>query len=184
MDVAAVILAGGTAVRLGGADKAAIEYAGRTFLEHALAAVAAAGEVVVVGDQVPTSRPATFVREDPPLGGPVAGLLAGRRALAVRPQTVVVMAVDMPRVTAATIARLLDAAAGHDGAVLCDGDGRRQLVLAVLTGRLDTVVPLDPHGRSMRDLLAALDLAEVAEVGHEAHGVDRWEDLRDLEQDD
>jgi len=187
VDVAAVILAGGTAVRLDGADKAAIEYAGRTFLEHALSAVEAAGEVVVVGDQVPTSRPATFVREDPPLGGPVAGLLAGRRALPVSPQTVVVMAVDMPRVTAATVARLLDAMdaeVDRDGAVLCDGDGRRQLVVAVRTDRLDAVAPLDPHGHSVRDLLASLDLADVAEVGHEARGVDRWEDLRDLEQDD
>jgi CTP:molybdopterin cytidylyltransferase MocA len=94
------------------------------------------------------------------------------------------MAVDMPRVTAATIARLLDAMTGHDGAVLCDTDGRRQLVWVVLTDRLDPVVPLDPHGRSVRDLLADLDLAEVAQVGDEAHGVDRWEDLRDLERGD
>lgn len=182
--LAAVILAGGTAVRLGGADKASIEYAGRTFLEHALAAVAAAGEVVVVGAQVPTSRPATFVREDPPLGGPVAGLLAGRRALAAEPETLLVVAVDMPRVTAMTVARLLAAAAGHDGAVLCDGDGRRQLVLAVRADRLDVAAPSDPHGGSVRDLLAGLDLADVAEVDGEARGVDRWEDLRDLNPDD
>ncbi len=179
-----MILAGGTAVRLGGADKAAIEYAGRTFLEHALTAVTAAGEVVVVGDPVPTSRPATFVREDPPLGGPVAGLLAGRRALAGSPRTVVVMAVDMPRVTAATLARLLEAVPGHDGAVLCDGEGRRQLVLAVRADRLDAVAPSDPHGHSVRDLLKSLDLQEVVAVDDEARGVDRWEDLRDLDPDD
>src|SRR5688500_10211450 len=102
MFLAAVVLAGGTAARLGGADKAAIEHAGRTFLEHALAAVVAAGEVVVVGGQVPTSRPVTFVREDPPLGGPVAGLAAGRRVLAREPDLLLVLAVDMPRVTDAT----------------------------------------------------------------------------------
>ena len=42
MLLAAVVLAGGTAVRLGGVDKASIELAGRTFLEHALAATGAA----------------------------------------------------------------------------------------------------------------------------------------------
>jgi len=180
MDVSAVILAGGTAARLGGADKAGIELAGRTFLEHALAAVAVTGEVVVVGEQVPTSRPVTFVREDPPLGGPVAGLLAGRRALARRPEVLVVLAVDMPRVTHATVDRLLDAATGREGAVLVDVDGRRQLVLVVRTDRLDAVAPDDPHGHSVRALLSPLDLADVAALGDEARGVDRWEDLREL----
>jgi len=180
VDVSAVILAGGTAARLGGADKAGIEYAGRTFLELALAAVAATGEVVVVGEPVPTSRPVTFVREDPPLGGPVAGLLAGRRALAHGPDVLVVLAVDMPRVTHETVVRLLDAATGQDGAVLVDDDGRRQLVLVVRTDRLDAVAPDDPHGYSVRALLAPLDLADVASLGDEARGVDRWEDLREL----
>ena len=42
----------------------------------ALAAVACAGRIVVVGPPQETSRPVDFVREDPPLGGPAAGLLA------------------------------------------------------------------------------------------------------------
>lgn len=180
MFLAAVVLAGGTAARLGGADKAAIEYAGRTFLEHALAAVAAAGEVVVVGDQVPTSRPVTFVREDPPLGGPVAGLLAGRRALACDPELLLMLAVDMPRVTAETVSRLVDASTGHDGAVLVDQHGRRQLVFAVRPGPLAAAAPSDAHGHSVRALLAPLELAEVPARGDEARGVDDWEDLREL----
>ena len=51
---AAVVLSGGGATRLDGADKAALEHDGRTLLDHALDAVAAAGEVVVVG---PECRP-------------------------------------------------------------------------------------------------------------------------------
>ena len=179
-NLAAVILAGGTAARLGGADKASIEYAGQMFLEHALAAVAATGEVVVVGDPVPTSRPVTFVREDPPLGGPVAGLLAGRHALSGHPETLVVLAVDMPLVTASTVVRLVAAASGRDGAALRDEEGRRQLALALHTSRLDAVAPADPHGHSVGDLLAPMDLADVAAVGDEARGIDRWQDLRDL----
>ena len=61
----AVVLAGGTAARLDGVDKASVEYAGRTLLEHALDAVVDAAEVVVVGEPVPTERPVTFVRRGP-----------------------------------------------------------------------------------------------------------------------
>lgn len=182
MDLAAVILAGGTAVRLDGADKASLELAGSTLLEHALAATRAAGEVVVVGDPVPTTRPATFVREDPPLGGPVAGLVAGRRALAQPPDMVLVLAVDMPLVTGATVDRLLAAAEDREGAVLCDADGRPRLVTALRATALDAALPADPHGASVRALLAPLDLARVAAVDDEASGVDTWEDLRDLRE--
>lgn len=180
MDSAAVILAGGTAARMDGADKASIEYAGRTFLELALSATGVADEVVVVGAEVPTSRPATFVREDPPLGGPVAAIAAGRGALAGHPDVLLVQAVDMPRVTAATYDRLRAAAADHDGAVLCDADGRRQLVLVVATDRLDGVLPADAHGRSVRALLGALDLADVPGLDEEARDVDTWRDLAQL----
>ena len=179
MDLAAVILAGGTAVRLDGADKASLEHAGSTFLEHALSATRAATEVVVVGDPVPTSRPVTFVREDPPLGGPVAGLVTGRRALARRPDTVLVLAVDMPFVTDATVRRLV-AADGADGAALVGPDGRRRLVLLLRTAALDAATPEDPHGASVRSLLARLDLADVDALDDEARGVDTWRDLRDL----
>ena len=139
---AAVVLAGGSAVRLGGADKASVEYAGRTLLAHALDAVAEADEVVVVGDAVPTDRPVTFTRESPPVGGPVAGLLAGRDALARPAASLVVLAVDMPRVGPGTVRRLRAAAAGHDGAFLVGPDGRRQLA-AVLAPR-----PWTPPARS------------------------------------
>lgn len=178
MLLAAVVLAGGTAVRLDGADKASIELDGSTLLEHALAATVTAAEVVVVGDPLPTSRPVTFTREDPPLGGPAAGLVAGRRALLATPDLLVVLAVDMPRVTAATVERLVDAVVG-DGSVLVGPDGRDRLVLAVRPSALDAATPDDVHGLPLHRLLAPLVLAPVAAVGDEARGVDRWEDLRE-----
>jgi molybdopterin-guanine dinucleotide biosynthesis protein A len=180
VDYAAVILAGGTAVRMGGVDKAGVEYAGRTLLEHALAAVHGAVEVVVVGDAVPTSRPATFVREDPPHGGPAAGLLAGRDALLARPAYLAALAVDMPRVGAGTFERLLAAADGHDGAFLADASGRRALVGVLDLAALDRVRPSDASGLPLRRLLAPLDLAEVDAEPGEARDVDTWGDLRDL----
>ena len=119
----AIVLTGGDAVRLGGADKASIEIGGRTLLEHSLSAVADIAEVVVVGTDVSTSRPVTFAREDPVGGGPAAGLLAGLRRFARTPTWVIVLAVDMPLVSADTVARL--ASAVHDdGAVLVDEIGR------------------------------------------------------------
>jgi molybdopterin-guanine dinucleotide biosynthesis protein A len=173
-----VILAGGTAVRLDGADKASLEHDGRTLLEHALTAVAEASEVVVVGEEVPTSRPVTFRREDPPFGGPAAGLLAGRAGL-VRPGETVVLAVDMPHVTPATLARLWAAAAGRDGAVLVGADGRRRLVLALSAAAFDRA-PSEAHNLSIGAFTRDLDLAEVPAEGEEAQGVDTWADLRDL----
>ena len=180
VDYAAVILAGGTAVRMDGIDKAGVEYAGRTLLEHALAAVADAVEVVVVGAEVPTTRPATFVREDPPHGGPAAGLLAGRDVLQGVPDHLAVLAVDMPRVRADTFRRLLAAADGRDGAVLVDDSGRPALAVVLGLAALDRVRPDDAFGLPLHQLLAPLDLAVVAALPGEARDVDTWADLRDL----
>jgi len=190
----AVVLAGGRASRLDGADKAALELGGRTLLSLALEAVADAAEVVVVGDPVegpagnPTGsrRPLRFVREDPPYGGPVAALLAGVDALRDRPDTVAVLACDMPRVTAHTVERLREAARGRDGAVLVDPDGRRQLAMVLDTARLDAARP-EPgqqDGLAVHRFLAALVLAEVAADGSEHRDVDTWSDVEDLGRND
>jgi molybdopterin-guanine dinucleotide biosynthesis protein A len=178
-----VVLAGGTAVRMDGADKASVELAGRTMLELAIDALVDADEVVVAGPEtVPTTRPVTFVREDPPFGGPVAGLLTAVDALLRRPRWVGVLAVDMPRVTPYTFRRLREAAAGRDGAFLVGADGRRQLAGVLDADRLSQVRPdlEHQHGMAVHRLLAGLDLAEVPAVGEEGIDVDSWADLRDL----
>lgn len=179
---AAVVLAGGTAARMGGIDKASVELHGRTLLARALESLLDAREVVVVGEEVPTDRPVTFVLEDPRHGGPVAGLLTGRDALLRTPPLLAVLAVDMPRVTAATFDRLRAAVGDRDGARLVDPDGRHPLALVVRSDRLDDVRPdrEGQHGMALRALLAPLDLAEVPTVDDEHRDVDTWEDLRDL----
>lgn len=182
-----MVLAGGRGSRLGGADKAAIEVGGQTLLERALTATVSAAEVVVVGSQVPTSRPVTWTREDPAGGGPAAGLLAGVDALLHRPDLVCALAVDMPRVTPSTVARLVDAALADPeagGAVLVDGEGHHQYLAGVY--RHDALAAARPasradeHGLAVRRLLLPLRLVGVAEVGGEARDVDTWADLRDL----
>lgn len=175
---AALVLTGGTAARLGGADKAGLSHEGRRFLDRALAAVEGL-EVVVVGDPVADVSDVRFVRESPPGGGPGAGLLAGLDALDPSVEAVVVLAVDMPLVTTSTVARLRSAYAG-DGVLLVDGDGRRQYlcgVYRVASLRAAAPPPGERDGLPVRRLLAGLDLAELAAAGGEAHDVDTWPDL-------
>lgn len=179
----AVILAGGAGARLGGVDKASLEYAGQRLLDHALAAVAGAHDVVVVGDPLPTHVPVRFVREVPAYGGPAAALLTGRDALRSTPAQLVVLAVDMPRVTTATVRRLREAAQGHDGAFLVDASGRRQVAGVLEVVRFDAVrvtrATADPSGLALHHLLADLDLVEVPALGREGRDVDTWDDLAD-----
>jgi molybdopterin-guanine dinucleotide biosynthesis protein A len=184
-DFGGVVLTGGGAARLGGADKAGIEVGGRTLLEHALEALVDATEVVVVGADVPTTRPVTFTREDPAGGGPAAGLVAGLGRFARRPAWIVALAVDMPLVSPATLRRLLDAGRDGDGAVLVDPGGRLQYLCAAYS-----VVALEQarrasgnesgHGLAMRELVATLDLARVPATGDESRDLDTWDDLAEL----
>lgn len=180
----AVILTGGSAVRLGGADKASVELGGLTLLEHALGALVDIDEVVVVGEAVPTSRPVTFTREDPSGGGPAAGLLAGLGCFARTPTWVLALAVDMPLVTSWTVRRLSEAAQ-YDGAALID-DGRKLQYLCALysTEALARARPPygEEHGLSMRALVGTLRLEHVPAVGPETQDVDTWEDLLRLRE--
>ena len=185
----AVVLAGGTAARMDGVDKASVELAGVTLLERALAATMTATEVVVVGHQVPTSRPVTWTLEDPAGGGPAAGLLAGLGRFLVAPDLVAVLAVDMPGVTAGTVARLawvVEGDDGVDGARLVDEDGRTQPLAAVYRREaLAAAAPADVeqhHGLPVRRLLEPLRLVDVPAVGDEARDVDTWEALRELRE--
>lgn len=175
---AAVILTGGRAQRLGGADKASLERRGRTLLEHALVAVADAAEIVVVGPEAVTTRPVTFTREAPPGGGPLAGVAAGVAAFAKDHDRVVVLAVDMAHIDAGTVGRLLAAAEEVDAAWLTDEDGRRQLA-GVVRPSLVPAAP-DAEGRPMRILMTAGRVRDVPAVGAEADDVDTWADVARL----
>jgi molybdopterin-guanine dinucleotide biosynthesis protein A len=179
MTWAAVILTGGDARRLDGTDKASLEHRGRTLLERALAAVEGAAEVVVVGPQVATSRPVTFVRESPPGGGPLAGVAAGVGVLAGEHDRVVVLAVDMPHVEAATVTSLRRAAQGVDAAWLTDAEGRRQLAGAVRPSLVPSPTE-DVAGAPMRLLMTAGRVRDVAALGEEAEDVDSWSDVARL----
>ncbi|MFD4538553.1 NTP transferase domain-containing protein [Streptomyces bauhiniae] len=133
----AVVLAGGGARRLGGADKPGVQVGGRALLDRVLAACADAATTVVVADPRATARPVCWAREEPAGGGPVAALGAGLRLTTA--EYAVVLSADLPFLGADTVHRLLAALrdGDADGAMLTDDDGRDQpLVAAYRTAAL------------------------------------------------
>ena len=181
----AVVLAGGLARRLEGADKPALEIGGVTLLDRVVAACAEAGDVLCVGPERPTRWPVRWTREDPPGSGPVAALEAALRLADGAPAPyVVVLAADLPFLTAEVVHSLWTAAAGHDGAVLADRAGKDQWLAACyrrssLTAALDrlTAERGGSAGASLKRLLAGFDLARVPDVAGEAFDCDTWEDV-------
>ena len=128
-DFDAIVLAGGRGSRLGGVTKPGVTIGGRRLLDIALVAVSAARQVVVVGD-LPVPDGVRLTREDPPFGGPVAGVAAGFELLDEPAPWTLLLASDLPDAEAA-VASLLraDPASEHEGVCLLDADDRLQWLL-------------------------------------------------------
>src|SRR5690625_218743 len=129
-----IIIGGGRSSRMG-EDKSALEIAGRTLLERTTDALSFSAEIwVVAAPRVLRERPnwpaVHFTLEDPPFGGPAAGLVAGIDALSAHSDSeqVIVFPVDMPHVTSAA-EQLATAIPGGDGVVLEDESGWPQYLL-------------------------------------------------------
>jgi molybdopterin-guanine dinucleotide biosynthesis protein A len=169
----AIVLAGGSASRLGRTDKAALLVDGITLLDRVLAAVADAETVVVVGDERQTAASVTWIREEPIGTGPAAATRAGLAA--VTAGTVLLLAADLPFLTAATVAKLL-AHAGETGAVLIDGDGREQWLAGAWPTDVLRTADLSPGG-SLRAALAPLHPTHVPADALEVLDCDTPDDL-------
>ncbi|MER5469430.1 DUF6457 domain-containing protein [Streptomyces sp. NPDC002685] len=200
----AVVLAGGAARRLGGADKPGVRVGGRALLDRVLAACAGATRTVVVAEPRATARPVEWAREDPPGGGPLAALDAGlRHTTAPR---VVVLSADLPFLEEGTVRRLLDtlrAGDTHkptpdsqddsparyrhgvppDGVLLTDPDGRDQPLVAVYRADAlsrELAVLASTHGGlgglPLRRLVAALDLTRLSDPVA-SFDCDTWDDI-------
>ena len=214
-----IVLAGGRGSRLGGVLKPAVEVAGRTLLSRVLDARPVARHAVVVGP--PAAQPAAvppvtapvahtpliWALEDPPFGGPVAGLAAGLAALDAHaaletnapletnvdgPEPPVgwllVLACDLP--WGADAARLLVAAASalektddrQDGVHLVDSSGHAQWLAAIYRAPAlrAAVARLGDRvdGASMRQLLAGLQLDGLQDEAGAGIDVDTWQDVK------
>lgn len=163
-----VVLLGGGRSRRMGQDKASLVVAGRRLIDHVLddlAGLPEVGRVVVVApDELPVPPGVLQTMEEPPGGGPVAGLLAGLDELASRPQDWVgVLTCDAPR-AARLIPQLLTAALGNpdvDG-VLADAGGRRQYLCAVYrVHALRAGVVGSAHGHPMHRLASRLHTVDL-----------------------
>lgn len=148
-----VVLAGGRARRMAGLDKPGLVVSGKRLLDVALEALGGAGRRVVVGGSHPLPHGVQRVVETPAGGGPVAALSAGLAE--VTAPVCVVLAADLPFVTAAHVQQLVRALAGG-AAVAVDPDGRDQPLLAAYeTAALVRALPAEVSGAPMKSLLAA-----------------------------
>src|SRR4051812_25563620 len=108
LGVSAAILAGGRARRYGGADKAALAVGGARIIDRQLAALSGVAEDIRIVANDPARYAALGLRVIPdaiadvgPLGGIYSALLDARH------DPVIVLACDLPFVTAALLERLL-----------------------------------------------------------------------------
>ncbi|CAM5699191.1 NTP transferase domain-containing protein [Streptomyces fumanus] len=179
----AVVLAGGAARRLGGADKPGVRVGGRALLDRVLTACAGASVTVVVADPRPTARPVVWAREEPPGAGPLAAFAAGLRHTTA--EYVVALSADLPFLRARTVGRLLSslAASPADGVVLTDADGRDQpLVAAYRAAAVRRGLAALSGGEAgltglpLRELTAGLSLVRVPDAVS-SFDCDTWDDV-------
>ena len=173
----AVVLAGGRSRRMQVADKTALSVGGASLLDRVLSATAHATSVVVVGPARQVMREVTWLREDPPAGGPAAAVAAALDVVAS--DVVVLLAGDMPLVSVADVDRLVDAVR-DDGAVYVDGEGAEQwLCSAWRTAALRQSGLV--AGSSLRGALTSLTHARLP-AGTAVMDCDTPEDLRRAEE--
>lgn len=179
-DASVIVLTGGTGRRLGGADKASLDVTGESLLDHVLRSLPAAMPVIVSGDPIATCRDVEFIREDPPGGGPAAGVAAAISL--VRTPLIGLLAVDMPW-GAAPLGRALDelrTTSDADAVVTMGEDGRHQLLCSAWrTDALRTAVGTagDLHDRPMRDLVALVRVRALATNEDDLDDIDTPDDL-------
>nr|WP_281369399.1 NTP transferase domain-containing protein [Microbacterium proteolyticum] len=172
-------MAGGRGSRVDGAVKPLFEVNGTTLLQRAVDAARSGGadRVVVAAPVLDEQLDVVWVREDPPFGGPVAGIVAALPE--VDADEVYVIACDLPTADAAVVLLSAPLSAGVDGA--CLDDGRRQwLIGRYRTASLRAAASALPdRGRdaSMRALLGGLAVTSVSVDPAMTHDVDTWDDL-------
>lgn len=143
--LAAIVLAGGQARRLGGVDKPGIRLGQRSLASAVVRAAvrAGAGRVVVVGPgrpelageiagpgAEPRRARVEFAREQPPGAGPVPALRAGLDHLDPMAEPwLLLLAADLPFLTATALRDLVEAASWGRGAVVTDPLGRPQWLI-------------------------------------------------------
>jgi molybdenum cofactor guanylyltransferase len=154
--VAGLLLTGGASRRMG-TDKALLEVGGQRLVDRAATALGAVADPVLEVGPGWSGLPA--VREDPPGSGPLAAVATGVAALraAGHHGPVIVLAVDMPRVSVALLRRLAERAG--PATAVPRADGHPQVLCARYGPEALAAVDrlLAAGGRSLRKLVEAMD---------------------------
>jgi len=171
----AIVLAGGGARRLGGADKPALEVGGVSMLDRVLAACQGAASIAVVGPPRPVARPVVFTREYPPGGGPVPALAAGMTVGSA--ELVAVFAADLPFLDAEAVATLRRSLTA-DAVLFTDERGKGQPLAAIyrrnpLKAALDSVP--EPRGARLFSVVEALRVTRIPDTRGVTADCDTWE---------
>lgn len=162
-DSAGFVLTGGASARMG-RDKALLPYGDRTLVEHVAGMVAeAVGSVVLVG--TPSRYGAlgmAAIADTLEPCGPLGGILTALRAS--RAEWNLIVACDMPGITAALLREILEAArrAGAECLVPVSADGRLQPLCAVYhrSAAVKIEEALRQGIRKVRDCLGVLRVAQ------------------------
>ena len=132
--VTALILAGGKASRLGGAAKHSLVVEGSTILERQTALLAPRVKEILVATAAHQDIPGyRCVKDVLPDVGPLAGIAAGLRTM--RTPWLLVVAGDMPHVSAGVLDLMLAAASDLDEAVAFRLHGLPEPLLCMLSRR-------------------------------------------------
>jgi len=180
----AIILGGGRSSRMG-TDKLGLHLDGRSLLQRACDAVAPhVTRIVVAGPERPdmVGDRVEFVVEDPPFGGPVAGIVA---ALAALPDVgaAFLLAGDLadPGAVVSALVEHVPLLGARDAVVLEDADGWPQFLAGLYrTEALQRAASRLESARdvSVRRLLAGLDPARVPAPPRVLADIDTPEDAR------
>lgn len=185
--VTALVLCGGEGTRFGG-DKVAADLDGRSVLDVLLESLPPEWDVVAVGPRRPTTRAGVvWTREEPPGGGPLAGIAAGVRR--VTTPVIVLVGGDMPFAGPTTVGlvraltsgalrptepvRPVQAVGTHDRAGKVN-----PLLLAAWTEEVRSALPPRSAGVPARRLLDGLRLATLDAAPGADLDVDTQEDLQ------
>jgi len=183
-----VVLAGGRGRRLGGLSKADLVVGGARLLDHILGdladwdhpAVTLGRTVVVAPDTVNVPDGVRRTLEEPPGGGPSAGVAAALAVLG-KGDLVAVLTCDAPR-SARALPLLLEALSDDVGGAAAARAGFTEYLLAIY--RFDRLAARIRDERGARDISARRLLGPLApvpvDVGDLGRDVDTWEDLAQL----
>ncbi len=183
--VSAIVLAGGSSRRLGGADKPMLTVAGKSLLQRTFDSLHAAGvtSIAVVGPERALTLPdgVVCVQESPLGAGPAAATLRGVAALRCDTDSlVIVLAADLPLVGDSLLALVSGAheavGRGHDGAMLRAEGHDQYLAHCARHGSLVSASQGDGMVNApMKELIEQLDLVRVDVEAHNVLDTDTWQ---------